>query len=253
MLTMKRALGFALTVFAALGLMTSPTSAVAQGGAGKTRVLIVTGGHDFEKPQFFKTFDANPDITWKAVEHPNAHALLTPAAAKEWDVLLLYDMHQEISDAAKTDFLARLKEGKGLVVMHHAIANYQAWGEYHKIIGARYYLAKTNVNGIEKARSAYKHDVDIPVKIATPDHPITRGLKDYTIHDETYKWFDIFDGSQPLLRTEEPESSPVIAWAKTYANARVVYLQSGHDHKAYENPNFQTLLRQAINWVARKD
>ncbi len=42
----------------------------------KIRVLLVTGGHPFEKEPFFKLFQDNPDITYQAVEHPDAHALL---------------------------------------------------------------------------------------------------------------------------------------------------------------------------------
>ena len=44
----------------------------------------------------------------------------------------------------------------------------------------------------------------------------------------------------------------LIGWAKTYEAARVVYLQLGHDHFAYENPNYRQLLRQAIRWTAGK-
>ena len=49
----------------------------------KIRVLVVTGGHAFEKEPFFKLFQDNPDITYQAVEHPNAHALLKAEAAKQ--------------------------------------------------------------------------------------------------------------------------------------------------------------------------
>src|SRR5262245_36264565 len=111
--------------------------------SGKTKVLVVTGGHDFEREPFMKLFKDNESIIFKAVEHPNAHPLLKPEAAKQFDVLVLYDMWQDITDDAKADFLAYLKSGKGLVVMHHAIASYQKWPEYSKIIGARYYLEKT--------------------------------------------------------------------------------------------------------------
>jgi len=38
-----------------------------------------------------------------------------------------------------------------------------------------------------------------------------------------------------------------------YGPARVVYLQSGHDHFAYENPNYQKLVRQAIWWAAHRE
>ncbi len=220
--------------------------------SGKTRVLVVTGGHGFEQEPFFKLFKDNPEITYRAVEHPKAHALFTADAAKAWDVLVLYDMHQGISDQAKADFVARLKEGKGLVVVHHAIADYQDWPEYTAIIGAHYYLAATNINGVAKPGSAYKHGVDFRIHVADPQHPVTRGLKDFDIHDETYKWFDVAEGVHPLLTTDEPESNKVIGWAKTYQGARVVYIQLGHDHFAYENPNYQQLLKQAIAWTARR-
>ena len=176
-----------------------------------------------------------------------------PIRPKSTDVLVLYDMHQEISDEAKADFVNWLKEGKGLVVLHHAIASYQNWPEYQKIIGARYYLQKTNVNGVEKARSAYQHGVNFKIHVVDPQHPITRGMKDFEIHDETYKLFDVADDVHPLLTTDEPLSNDVIAWWKTYGTGRVVYIQSGHDHFAYENPSYQKLLRQAIRWTAKRD
>jgi len=246
-------------LFAALALpifmfaFAAPAADPAQQSPGKIRVLVVTGGHDFEKEPFFKLFKDNPDITYRAVAHPNAHALLKAEAAKQWDVLVLYDMHQDITPEAKADFVARLTEGKGLVVLHHAIANYQDWPEYTAIIGAHYYLAPATVNGVEKPRSAWKEGMHFRIHVADPQHPVTRGLSDFDTHDETYKWFDVAKECQPLLTTDEPESNKVIAWAKTYEGARVVYMQSGHDHFAYENPNFQQILKQAIQWTARKD
>ena len=109
------------------------------------------------------------------------------------------------------------------------------------------------MNGVEKLRSQYQHDVKIPVQVVDSNDPVTKGLKDYVIHDETYKLFDVFDGVKPLLKTKEPLSNEVIAWSKTYGPARVVYMQSGHDHFAYENPNFQQFLKQAIRWTAKRD
>ncbi len=236
-------------LFASLGIAADP----AQKAPDKIRVLVVTGGHGFEKEPFFKLFRDNQDITYQAAEHPNAHKLLTAEAAKQWDVMVLYDMHQDITPEAKADFVARLKEGKGLVVLHHAIANYQAWPEYTTIIGAHYYLAATNINGVAKPRSAWKEDMHFRIQIADTNHPVTRGMADFDTHDETYKWFDVAKECHPLLTTDEPESNKVIAWAKTYEGARVVLIQSGHDHFAYENPNYQRILRQAIRWTAHKD
>jgi type 1 glutamine amidotransferase len=190
--------------------------------SGKVRVLLITGGHDFEKEPFFKLFKENPEITFQAVEHPDAQKMFSAQAATSYDVIVMYDFNQKISDEDKGNFVARLKDGKGLVVLHHAIATYPDWAEYWKILGARYYLQKTNVDGVEKARSAYKHGMHFTIRVADPEHPVTRGVKDYEIHDETYKWFDVAKECHPLLTTQEPESNPVIAWAKTYEKARVV-------------------------------
>ena len=221
--------------------------------ADPTRVLVVTGGHDFETNQFFQIFQDNPGITFVKANHPEAHAWLKPDKAREWDVMVCYDMWANISEETKADFVARLKEGKGLVSLHHAIANYPKWDEYARIIGAKYYLEKQVVNGVEKARSLYQHDVKFKVQIADPTHPITRGLTDFEIHDETYNLFDVDPANHVLLRTTEPTSGPVIGWSKSYGKARVVYLQLGHDHFAFENPNYRRLVAQAIAWTAKRD
>ncbi len=106
-----------------------------------------------------------------------------------YDVLVLYNMSQKISEKRKKNFLALLDRGVGLVVLHHAIAAFNDWPEYWKIIGARYFLKDTGVDGKTIPASTYRHDVDIPCKIEDPAHPVTAGLKDFVVRDETYKGF----------------------------------------------------------------
>jgi type 1 glutamine amidotransferase len=253
---MKRAL--TLLLLAAVALATAALPARA---ADKIRVLVVTGGHAFEQPQFLKVFEDNAEITFNAVAHPAGkdaagqpdpfEQAIAPDAAGAFDVLVLYDMWQKISDGGKTNLLSLLKQGKGLVSLHHSIANYQAWDEWEALVGGRYYLADKVVNGVQKKRCLWKHDVDVPVKVAA-QHPVTTGLSDFTIHDETYKGYDVSPGVQVLLTTDEPTSSKELAWAKTYEKARVVYLQLGHDHLAYEDANFRKLVANAIRWTAGK-
>jgi type 1 glutamine amidotransferase len=240
-----------------IGVLLGPSlaSAPAQGAGQRPtriRVLLVTGGHDFEKEEFLRPFQENPEITFRTAAHPQAYPLLKAESAKDYDVLVLYDMYQGITEEAKQDFVARLKEGKGLVALHHAIGSCQKWPEYAKIIGTRYYLEPTEIAGVQKARSVYQHDMQFKVHIADPGHPVTEGLKDFTLHDETYNLFDVAPDNHVLLTTDEPSSNKVIGWARTYEKSRVVYLQSGHDHFAYQNPNYQTLLKQAIRWVAHR-
>ncbi len=228
-----------------LATLTIPAS------AKELRTLVVTGGHGFETNLFYNLFKTNTALSCEFAEHPKVDPYFAPS--NKWDVIVLYDYNARISDEGKTNFLAQLNAGTGLVVLHHAIVGFPTWDEYRNIIGAHYYLAATNINGVDKKRSGFTHGLHFTVHVVDPDHPVTRGVKDYELHDEVYRWFDVFDDCQPLLTTDEPQSDKVIGWAKTYGNARVVYLQSGHDHYAWDNPNFQKILDQALQWTARKN
>lgn len=242
-----------LVLLASIWSLPVSSAEVAETAAKPLRVLVVTGGHDYATNQFRKMFQDIEGLTVQTAEHPSAHALLTAEAAKSWDVLVLYDMWQPITDEAKADFVARLKEGKGLVALHHSLANYQKWPEYERIIGGRYNLEKRTVDGVERPQSTYKHDVPFRVKVANPQHPVTKGISDFDIHDETYGLFDVAPQAHALLATDEPTSGKTIAWARNYEAARVVYIQLGHDQMAYENPNYRRLVANAIRWVARRE
>lgn len=214
------------------------------------RVLVVTGGHDFEREPFFEMFRSFEGIVYEEVQHPNAHARLTPEGAKGYDVIVLYDMWQPINEESQEAFVKLLRQGKGLVALHHSLASYQTWDEYRNIIGGRWHMEKWNQNGKEQPPSTFKHDVQFKVHIADSKHPVTKGLQDFDIRDETYGNFEVLPKVKPLLTTEEPTSNRVIAWAHTYGRSRVVYIQLGHDHYAYQNPNYRRLVLQAIRWVA---
>jgi uncharacterized protein len=220
--------------------------------AEKLRLLIMSGSHAFQTNQFFQMFKDNSDVTFEAATHPNALAKLRPDSAKDFDVLVLYDYWQKITEESKTDLVNFLKSGKGLLIMHHAVADYQQWPEFEKILGGRYYLQKTMVNGVEKPRSQAKEGLDIKVHIADPEHAITRGLKDFVIRDEAYGGYDVLPDSHLLLTTDHPNNAPSLAWTRNYEKARVVYLQLGHDHFTYENPNYRQLVAQALRWVGQR-
>ncbi len=133
---MKRNLFFVWLAFCLMAGLAVPRMMGAEAGQGsKIRILVVTGGHDFERDAFFKLFKDNPELECQFVEHPKAHELLKPEAAKTYDVLVLYDMWSKITDEAKQDFEKLIKGGKGLVALHHCLASYQDWDEYANIIG----------------------------------------------------------------------------------------------------------------------
>jgi len=234
-------------------LLTTSLAAAEPLQEGKIRVLVITGGHPFEHEQFYDVFTSIPDIQMDKADYPAAAALLGPAAADKYDVIVFYDMWaQGITPVRQQAFVKLLEKGIGIVALHHTLAAHENWPEYAKIIGGRYYRAEHTENGKTMPASTYLHGQEIRVHVANPNHPITRGLQDYTIHDETYKGYDVDPNVKVLLTTDNPTSGRQLAWVKTYENSRVFYMESGHDHFAYENPNFRTLVARAIRWSAAR-
>ncbi len=248
----RHTLLLALGVFV-LATATGLAADLTANGSEKLRLLIVHGGHEFETNQFFQVFREMPGVTFTTVQHPAAQAWFNSDRAREYDVLVFYDMWQQISDEAKADLVNLIKGGKPLLALHHCLGSFQKWDEYANIIGGRYHLEKWTQQGVEKPGSTYQHDVDFKIQIADSGHPVTRGLRDFAIHDEVYGGFEVKPGVHVLLTTDEPKNGRDLGWAKTYGAARVVYLQLGHDHRAYENPNYRQLVTQALQWVAKHD
>lgn len=218
--------------------------------AGQIRILVITGGHDYQKDQFnlmLASLDRN--ISYQVAELPASYDMFLPLNRDKYDVLVFYHMWQEITEEQAKSFSECIRNGKPLVVLHHSICAFDDWPEYISIIGGKYFHKPTVINGKEYPACSYIHDVHFKVKIADKGHPVTAGLSDFDIFDETYKGYYVEPDVSPLLTTDELSSNPVIGWAKKYGKARVITLQSGHDVPTFENPVFRKLLKQSIEWV----
>ena len=213
------------------------------------KILIITGGHDFEREPFFKMFSDMKNVVFDTVSHPSANALYSSSKMDDVDVLVFYDMYQDISEQQQADFVDLAKRGKGFLFLHHSLVSYQAWDDYKQILGGRY-----NLEPEDKSKtSSFKHGLDMHITIADSTHPVVSGLKDFVIHDEAYGNFEVLPGVHPLLKTNHPESGEIIGWTNEYGKSRIVYLQLGHDHFAYENENYSTLVRNALMWLANNE
>ena len=224
------------------------SNAISSGSA--IRVLVITGGHDYHKEQFNQMLSSlGENITFQIVEFPAAYDMFLPENRDKYDVLVFYHMWQDITDEQAKMFSECIREGKPLVALHHSICAYDDWPEYYNIIGGKYFHKPTVVKGKEYPACSYIHDLHFRVNIAGKSHPVTAGLTDFDIFDETYKGYYVEPGVTPLLLTDEKSSNPVIGWTKQYGKARVVTIQSGHDIPTFENPSFRKLFKQSIEWV----
>ena len=215
----------------------------------KIRILVVTGGHSYDKPSFNEMLNSlGKNITCQVAELPSAYDQFLPENRKNYDVLVFYHMWQKSTPEQEKIFADCIREGKPLVALHHSICAFDEWPEYWKIIGGKYLHKPTVIEGKEYPACSYIHDIHFKVAITDKKHPVTKGIKDFDIFDETYKGYYIAPDVHPLLSTTESSSTSVIGWTHMYGKARVVTLQSGHDTPTYQNENFRKMLKQAIEW-----
>ena len=216
------------------------------------RILVITGGHGYKTVEFNQMLSSlEPSVTYQVAELPAAYEMFKKENRDKYDVLVFYHMWQSITDEQKSTFTECIKEGKPVVALHHSICAFDDWSEYWNIIGGKYFHKVTTFNGKEYQPCSYIHDLHFNVQVADAKHPVTKGVSDFPIFDETYKGYYVAPEVTPLLTTDEPSSTPVIGWSKTYGKARIVVLQSGHDAPTFADQNFRKLLKQSIEWVSK--
>ena len=210
-------------------------------------VAFVTGGHDFEEQAFMDAWKSIDGIQVTHLPQKDDSEIFEDILPWNYDVIVLYNMSQNISEKRQKNFKLLLSEGVGLVALHHNMAAFAGWNEYKDIIGAKFFFKAEG----SQPQCVYKHDVDIKVQVADKNHPITRGISDFVIRDETYKncWFA--PDNHVLLTTDEPTSDKTLAWTRPYGHGKVCTIELGHDAKAYADPNFRKLVAQAIQWAAQ--
>ncbi len=217
------------------------------------RVFLVYGGHGFDTNAFFATFDAMPGITVERAKFPEAAARLKPGLEKDFDVIVRYDMFRPATPEDRKNFMDLMATGIGLVATHHCIASHPDWPEYARLIGGKYLQKPETIDGKEHGKSNYSHDEDVAVKVVDGRHPVSRGIADFTIHEETYGGMWVSPDVRVLMKTDHPKATPELVWVREQGPARIAYVQLGHDAKAYANPGYQAVIRQAILWAARRD
>lgn len=217
---------------------------------GRLKVVVVTGGHGFEREPFFKMLDSIEEISYTEAIQKDSSELFEDISGWDYDVIVFYSMTQDISEKRRQNFLKLLDRGVGVVAMHHIMCSFQDWPEFKNIIGTKYYLKDTTEDGVAYKAGSYEHDIDMPISVVDKQHPITEGMSDFVIHDEGYKncWFD--EDNHVLLSADHPASDKTVCWVRNYGKSKVCTIQLGHDSKAYENRNYRLLVNRAILWSA---
>jgi type 1 glutamine amidotransferase len=226
------------------------------------QVLIITGdhGHDWKATTpFIKEFLTKAGMKVDVTEAP--HKDLTPDNLAKYDVLLLNYKDTKKggpdtrwSEENKVAFTNAVKNGKGLLVYHHASSAFVGGSDFDKE------FERVIAGGWRKQGNHGKRHV-FTVTIRKKDHPITKGMSDKFKHsnDELYQNSVMLPGSEVLATAYadasiDPKNSgkhePVV-WVAHYGKGRVCENVLGHDVEAMKkSPGFQTLMIRGIEWCA---
>jgi len=190
----------------------------------RKNVLVFTGGHPFDGPDFFSLLDQiiydGLGMTYTHVEQPAALAFIeNPELTKPYEMILFYDVPGQDyqfpgrpipfqpSEAYKAGFERLLEEGKPMLFLHHAIVGWSEWLRYSEVVGGCLMTAPGKVRGKDVADSGARYDITHKV-YPVAKHPVTEGLEDgFTVTDQLYM-LEVFDDLiTPLMRSDYPFTS----------------------------------------------
>lgn len=160
----------------------------------------------------------------------------------------MYDFTRDMDALARKNLQDFVESGGGVVVLHHALLDYQNWGWWTDgAVGGSYRLSREG----DRPSSSVKNNQQLSVTPAA-NHPITAGIAPFHIEDETYKNMKFSPKVRPLLTTDHPASDSSLAWIGPGDRYRVVAIQLGHGPTAYRNPSYRAVVHNAILWAAGK-
>jgi type 1 glutamine amidotransferase len=213
------------------------------------RVLVVTGGHNFDQEPFYRMFSDIEGIEAVPVQIDKECTYFDDVSQWDYDVIVFYNFRNELSSKGQENLLALCDQGIGMVVLHHAIAGFPGWSLWPRMVGSQYFLQDTEIDGKVWPRCTYKNDVPFQVNVEKSKSMVTAGLTNFEIVDEPFKGYRLESGNQNLLTTDEAASQKEIAWTRTFQKSKVCYIQPGHGKGAFENHHYRQLIGQAIHWA----
>lgn len=228
----------AATAMILLGLA-APGMCADAPAAGKIKVLLVrNGGHDGKgftallAPILEKTGDFELTPTDNRDD-------LKAESIKRYDAVLFYGSGGDFTDPAQERGLADFVRNGGGMAGVHATDAFKASDVYWRLLGGRF---TTHGGG------------KFMLRIDDKKHPITSGMDDFEIQDETYQnqYHPDFK-LHSLGHIDRGNEQQSMVWVQEYEKGRVFNTTLGHDGAAWNNPKFQKMLIRGLYWAAGRE
>lgn len=134
-----------------------------------------------------------------------------------------------------------VEAGGAFLNLHNAMGLYPEKGPYLKLAAGKF----TGHGPLERFR----------VEVVDANHPVTRGVQDFSVADEQHT--PSYDAGKVrlLLRNRSDDGKTVAAagWVYQPGRGRLCHLANGHTREALHHPMYQRLLRNGVNWCLRRE
>jgi type 1 glutamine amidotransferase len=214
----------------------------------KIQAAVLVENHEYNVIGFQKMLDSFTDCEFY-VQPVDLFVRDIDNNMEKYDTVLWYNINWDPpkEDGALKKYLEnKIGESKqGIIIIHHALLNFQNWDTYTKICGLKERGANVGFK--------YTQNQTVKSHILNTDHPITKGISDFSIIDETYQIGEPEEpGNTILITTDNETSMKNLAWTRQYKNSRVFSYASGHDGRVYADANYRMIIKQALAWTANR-
>lgn len=243
------------------------------------RVLLVAGGccHDYAaQKEILKTgieerIHAVVDIEYNEDKSTKATFPIYQSAgwAQDYDVILHDECSAGVSDPAYVKRILDAHRGGVPAVNLHCAMHCYRWGDFREPVqpgadNAGWY----EMLGLQSTGHGPRAPID--VIYTSGEHPITRGMKDWTtIDEELYNNIQVLESARPLVsgrqlqmprkkkgEPADPEAKPteansVVAWTNEYGpnKVRIFSTTLGHCNETVADDRYLDLVTRGLLWV----
>lgn len=243
-----------------LSLLTTPAIAQKKAANG-TKVLLLSGGqrqhHGYREQALYLQGLLENTGRYEVTICEEAAVLETPAMAK-YDILMVIadrrDPEFKFTESQQKAIFAFVRDGHGYVSIHGGDNAPNDWlPEWRDMLGGIYSHDTSGGRPDGRARKGM-----LEVRLLAPDHPILKGLADFTIQDEIYMNIQMEPGVTPLATAAFDGQDWPVAWTRDYGRGKVFHTPLGHrdfgpdKHDPLRDPNLSRLVLQGVDWVANE-